>query len=55
MINPDSLGTCIDIVDRTYYRYNSGWYHVDEAEQLNGPYESLEACKKAYEMYVRNL
>jgi len=59
MVDPFSLGTCIEIVDRTYYFYRNGWmegwYHIDEAEQLNGPYKSLEDCKQAYETYVKNL
>jgi hypothetical protein len=33
----------------------AGWYFCDEAEQLNGPYETEKKAIEALNQYVKNL
>ena len=35
--------------------YEPGYYFADEAQLLNGPFNSYEECKRALTIYVENL
>jgi hypothetical protein len=40
---------------RNSTRYKTGWYFSDESQQLNGPFETIEECRKVFKAYCEEL
>jgi hypothetical protein len=44
-----------DIGVRALPEYKAGWYFCDEAEQINGPFNTFEEAVEGFKKYGENL